>query len=79
MTDTVAKPSLLTRFLGLVEKIGNALPHPATLFALLGGAVILLSWILSELGLTAKNLPNMFCAPGGSSPFAKGPSAVRST
>jgi aminobenzoyl-glutamate transport protein len=46
-------PTMMTRFLGAVETIGNALPHPATLFALLGGVVILLSWLLSELGLTA--------------------------
>jgi len=47
------RATLLTRFLGYVEKVGNALPHPATLFALLAGSVILLSWLLSELSLTA--------------------------
>jgi len=34
------------------EKVGNALPHPATLFAILAGMVIFLSWLLSELGAT---------------------------
>ena len=53
MSETTAKPSLLSRFLGGVEKVGNALPHPATLFALLAGSVLLLSWLLSELGLSA--------------------------
>jgi len=43
------RPSLLTRFLGAIEKVGNALPHPAALFAILAGMVIFLSWLLSEL------------------------------
>jgi len=47
------RPSLLSRFLGAVERVGNALPHPATLFAILAGAVAVLSWLLGELGLTA--------------------------
>ncbi|MGD9994088.1 MAG: AbgT family transporter [Salinivirgaceae bacterium] len=44
------KISLMQRFLNLVERGGNALPHPATLF--LGFAVITLviSWIGSWLG-----------------------------
>jgi aminobenzoyl-glutamate transport protein len=44
------KTSLMQRFLNLVERGGNALPHPATLF--LGFAVITLviSWIGSWLG-----------------------------
>lgn len=37
------RKSFLDRFLALVERVGNALPHPATLFALLSVAVILLS------------------------------------
>ncbi len=44
---------LLPRILTAIEKVGNALPHPATLFAILAGSVIFLSWLLSELGLTA--------------------------
>ncbi|MCK9997107.1 MAG: AbgT family transporter, partial [Candidatus Krumholzibacteria bacterium] len=44
---------LLSRILGAIEKVGNALPHPATLFAILAGSVIFLSWLLSELGMTA--------------------------
>ncbi|PKP09362.1 MAG: aminobenzoyl-glutamate transporter [Bacteroidetes bacterium HGW-Bacteroidetes-4] len=44
------KTSLMQRFLNIVERGGNALPHPATLF--LGFAVItlLVSWIGSWLG-----------------------------
>ena len=48
-----SRPTLFQRFLTAVETVGNALPHPATLFALLAGSVIVLSWLLSELGLTA--------------------------
>jgi aminobenzoyl-glutamate transport protein len=46
----VKKKSLMQRFLNLVERGGNALPHPATLF--LGFAVItlIISWIGSMLG-----------------------------
>ena len=43
----------MTRFLGFIEKTGNALPHPATLFAILAGLVVFLSWLLSEWGMTA--------------------------
>ena len=45
---------LLQKILGAIENVGNALPHPATLFAILAGSVIFLSWLLSEMGdLTA--------------------------
>ncbi len=54
-TALVPRPSLLTRFLGTVEKVGNALPHPATLFAILAGMVIFFSWLLSELGITVSH------------------------
>ena len=39
----------------MIERIGNALPHPATLFALLAAMLVLLSWLLSKLGVTAIN------------------------
>ena len=44
---------LLPRILGAIERVGNALPHPATLFAILAASVVFLSWLLSELGMTA--------------------------
>lgn len=37
----------INKFLAVIERVGNALPHPATLFALFAFAVILLSWIFS--------------------------------
>ena len=55
MTTTSNGNGIVTRFLNLIEKVGNALPHPATIFASLAALVVLLSWLLSELGLTATN------------------------
>lgn len=39
------------RLLDGVERVGNALPHPATLFVLLGTAVVLLSALLAAAGV----------------------------
>ena len=44
---------LLLRLLDRVEVVGNALPHPATIFALLALAVVLLSWVCTRLGVQA--------------------------
>ena len=33
------KASLLTRCLNFIERVGNALPHPVTLFAILAVAI----------------------------------------
>jgi len=41
------KRSLVDRFLGAVERIGNLLPHPATLFAGFALLVVIASWIAS--------------------------------
>jgi aminobenzoyl-glutamate transport protein len=49
---TPARPSLFQRFLNLIERIGNILPNPSTLFALLAGVVVLLSGWLSSLGVS---------------------------
>ncbi|MEM7432217.1 MAG: AbgT family transporter [Pseudomonadota bacterium] len=47
-SETQAQPqsSRITRFLHAVEWLGNALPHPVTLFALFAAGVIVLSGIL---------------------------------
>ncbi len=39
------KPNWFQRFLGGVERVGNALPHPATLFLLLAALVVVVSWV----------------------------------
>ncbi len=46
-----AAPSLFQRFLNGVERAGNALPNPATLFALLAVLVVLLSGALHAMGV----------------------------
>jgi aminobenzoyl-glutamate transport protein len=46
-----ADRQIFNRFLYVVEKVGNALPHPATLFALFAVLVILISAITSRLNL----------------------------
>lgn len=46
------KISFFNRMLGLVERVGNALPHPATLFAIFAGAVILISGVASLFHLS---------------------------
>lgn len=50
---TKPRISLLTRFLNLVEKGGNALPHPASLFAILALLALLFSLVGHWLNWTA--------------------------
>lgn len=53
-----APSSFLQRFLDGVERAGNALPHPATLFALLAAAVVLVSGVCSGLDVSVINPAN---------------------
>jgi aminobenzoyl-glutamate transport protein len=46
-----ARRTLLSRFLGIIERGGNALPHPATIFALMAIGVILLSGLAARFDL----------------------------
>lgn len=48
------KKSLLNRFLDVVERGGNALPHPATLFLLFSAAVVFISEICFRAGVSAQ-------------------------
>ena len=50
MTDT--SRTFLSRFLTIVERGGNALPHPATLFASLALLVVIISGIAAQFDLT---------------------------
>jgi len=50
---TRKKQSIFAKFLNVTEKVGNALPHPATLFALFAVSVLFLSFIASQLGWSA--------------------------
>ncbi|MEW6653215.1 MAG: AbgT family transporter [Bacteroidota bacterium] len=46
------KKSFIELSLSLIEKIGNKLPNPTTLFALFAGGVVILSWIVSQFNLS---------------------------
>jgi aminobenzoyl-glutamate transport protein len=53
MTDPALKPpSGLMRFLTVIERVGNTLPHPGTLFALMALMVIILSGIFSQFDIS---------------------------
>jgi aminobenzoyl-glutamate transport protein len=58
MSTPPAPSSALQRFLNTVERAGNALPHPATLFALLGVLVVFVSWLGHTLGVSVTNPAN---------------------
>lgn len=45
------RPTLFQRFLTGIERAGNALPHPATLFVGLAILIMVLSWILHAAGV----------------------------
>lgn len=51
----MSKRSRLLRVLDGVERIGNLLPHPASLFVILAAAVVLLSWMLSVAGVSVEH------------------------
>ena len=53
--SSAPRRSAIDRFLNIVERSGNALPHPATLFALLALLVIVVSWIASEMGVSVQH------------------------
>ena len=44
MTKEKAKKGFIVRALDTVERVGNGLPNPATIFLILTGIVIVLSW-----------------------------------
>ncbi len=46
---------LIKKFLDGVEKYGNKLPQPVTLFAIMVAIVLLASWLASVFGLSAKH------------------------
>lgn len=49
---SLEKRSAIDRFLAVVEKLGNALPHPATLFAGFAAFVVLMSWVAAQFDLS---------------------------
>jgi aminobenzoyl-glutamate transport protein len=61
--QTNTKPTFLSRALGFIERAGNALPHPATLFAILAALVIIISAIAAKFNLAVVH-------PGTGKPIA---------
>ena len=52
---TQKKTGLVDRFLNIVEKGGNALPHPVSLFAIFALMILVLSWVGWLLGWTVRH------------------------
>lgn len=52
-TETKKKVSLYNRWLNGIEAVGNKLPHPIMLFAVLTLAIVVLSAVCSALGVSA--------------------------
>lgn len=50
-----SKPQSASGFLGVVEKLGNKLPHPFWLFVILAGTVAVASWLGEMAGMNATN------------------------
>src|SRR5699024_6902413 len=50
MSNEVKKDSIFNKFLLAIEKYGNKIPQPTTLFVFLAIAVVILSDIMSRLG-----------------------------
>ena len=60
MSDTKSKKETTKSnqpggFLGFIEKVGNKLPDPFWLFVILGGLVLVSSFIFNKMGLSATN------------------------
>ncbi len=58
MSDVIKPKGLVNKTLYYVEKVGNALPHPASLFAIFAFMVIVISWVVSFFDIQAINPGN---------------------
>jgi aminobenzoyl-glutamate transport protein len=54
-TRTTERDGAMVRFLDGVERVGNRIPHPFWLFLMLGGIVLVLSWVLSLLDVSVQS------------------------
>lgn len=54
-TDAAKPTGPIARFLGIVEWLGNTLPHPVTLFALFAVAAVVLSAVLTTIGVSVED------------------------
>ena len=51
--ENTKKKSLFNRWLDGIERVGNALPHPVTIFLILIGALLVVSAVCAGAGITA--------------------------
>ena len=51
-TESLEKKGLLMRFLDAIEKAGNAMPNPATLFLILTALIMIISAICANAGVS---------------------------
>ncbi|RKD30062.1 AbgT family transporter [Thermohalobacter berrensis] len=54
-TSVKRKENWADRFLNVVERVGNRLPHPVTLFFIFAAIVVIFSFLLSLLGVEAQH------------------------
>lgn len=54
-SNTKHKPTLVDRFLNIVEKVGNKLPDPSILFFLMCLGLAIITWIVSLFHITVKH------------------------
>ena len=59
MDESKKKHGLFQKFLDFVEWLGNKLPHPVTLFALLAVLTLVLSAIFGILGVSVKEMKKL--------------------
>ncbi len=55
MSAPAAERTRLLRALDTIERVGNLLPHPASLFVILSAVVVLCSWAFATLGVTVRH------------------------
>lgn len=54
-SNTKHKPTLVDRFLNIVEKVGNKLPDPSILFFLMCLGLAIITWVVSLFHITVKH------------------------
>ncbi|MBM7838913.1 aminobenzoyl-glutamate transport protein [Alkalihalobacillus xiaoxiensis] len=58
MAENVKKSGPFQRFLDMIERVGNKLPHPVNLFAILAGLVLIASAIIASFGVSVDDPAN---------------------
>ncbi len=53
--DNTQKRGWVMRFLDIIERIGNKLPHPATIFAAFAALIVVASGIMASMGVTVED------------------------